>query len=162
MTGFRPESNRGPADNPNLFSPALFSTELCWRMLKWHTRASCPCSRAWPGQLQGQLWCLPLQHLHMASWERVSGTKTGTCHIIRLLTWWKRSTSLSPTVLLQQPWRGSYLQDSLRLWFQLWHSIHSQVTKFGIHNQRKKVRKTFGQELGCSNAPTNLIKVIML
>jgi len=28
LTGFRLESNRGPADNPNFSSPALFSTEL--------------------------------------------------------------------------------------------------------------------------------------
>jgi len=32
LTGFRPESNRGPADDPNLSSPTLFSTELWWRM----------------------------------------------------------------------------------------------------------------------------------
>ena len=38
ITGFRPESNRGPADNPNLLSPALFSTEL-WRQMH-------PCPRA--------------------------------------------------------------------------------------------------------------------
>jgi len=32
LTGFRPESKRGPADNLNLLSPALFSTELWWLM----------------------------------------------------------------------------------------------------------------------------------
>ena len=32
LTGFRPESNRGPADNPNLLSSVLFSTELWWRI----------------------------------------------------------------------------------------------------------------------------------
>ena len=32
FTGVRPESNRGPADNPNLSSDELFSTELWWRM----------------------------------------------------------------------------------------------------------------------------------
>ena len=29
FTEIRPESNRGPADNSNVLSPALFSTELC-------------------------------------------------------------------------------------------------------------------------------------
>ena len=32
FTGFLPESNWGPADNPNLSSPTLFSTELWWRI----------------------------------------------------------------------------------------------------------------------------------
>jgi len=38
LTGFRPESKRGHAANPNLLSPALFSTELWWQM---HHRRSC-------------------------------------------------------------------------------------------------------------------------
>jgi len=32
LTSFRSESNRGPANYPNLLSSALFSTELWWRM----------------------------------------------------------------------------------------------------------------------------------
>jgi len=32
LTGVRPESNREPANNLNLLSPALFYTELWWRM----------------------------------------------------------------------------------------------------------------------------------
>jgi len=32
VDGLRPESNLGPADNPNLSSPALSSTELWWQM----------------------------------------------------------------------------------------------------------------------------------
>jgi len=32
LTGFWPELNWGPADNPNFLSPALFSTQLWWRM----------------------------------------------------------------------------------------------------------------------------------
>jgi len=37
LTGFRPESNQGPADNPNLISPALFFIELWWPMHHWRS-----------------------------------------------------------------------------------------------------------------------------
>ena len=45
MTGFRPELNWGPADNPSLSSPVLFFTELWWQIHhRWSFRTLCLCS----------------------------------------------------------------------------------------------------------------------